>query len=129
MPSATLVGFCCCCWCCCWTVRSWFRPDRHFALQVLGSDHKTINQLRYVFGDEHEDLKDEKTQSRILDFEEFGRKSSELHASSIFPEVFGSLSKADIQIYFNEKRIKMEWTKQRKVPTAGSVMELHRKNV
>ena len=34
--SATIVGVCCC-WCCCWTVRPWFRPDKHIALHCCSS--------------------------------------------------------------------------------------------
>ena len=89
----------------------------------LSSDHRNCERLRNVFSSDPEDLHDSKTQELILTIDAHGRKSAELHSASIFPDIFGRLSDSDIKKYFNGKRFRGQWTRQRQIPTCGTLME------
>ena len=89
----------------------------------LSSDHRNCERLRNVFSSDPEDLHDAKTQELILTLDAHGRKSAELHSASIFPDIFGPLFDSDIKQYFNGKRFRGQWTKQRQIPTCGTLLE------
>ena len=68
------------------------------------------------------DLDDQRLHTMVLEIENHGRTSAELHAAAMFPEVFGLLPKEDFEKFFNGKRFRGVWTKQLQIPKAGSVM-------
>ena len=74
------------------------------------------------------ELRSDAAQALIRDIYEHGQKSAELHASSMFPDVFGALSDEDIALYLNNKRQRREWSQQRKIPTVGCVISAENKN-
>ena len=94
----------------------------------LSSDHRTCERLTNVFGASVSDLRSNATQNLILDIDKHGQKSAELHASSMFPDVFGPLSDEDIALYLNNKRPRGEWSKQRKIRTVGCAIAAENKN-
>lgn len=94
----------------------------------LSGDHRTCERLKNVFGASVSKLRSSAAQNLIVDIDKHGQKSAELHASAMFPDVFGDLSDEDIALYLNNKRPRGEWSKQRKIPTAGCAIAAENKN-
>ncbi|PXF42589.1 hypothetical protein BWQ96_07684 [Gracilariopsis chorda] len=89
----------------------------------LRSDHRSCHRLRNIFAEEPQDLEVMPAEQRILDVRSQSRKSAELHASAIFADVFGRLSKEDIDTHFEGKRFKGVWTMRKVILPAGVVIE------
>ena len=73
----------------------------------LSLQHRLSECLQNVLGDSVHELRDASVQKMILDMDNQGRMSAELHASAIFPDIFGPLSKVDIDRFFGGKRFKV----------------------
>ena len=89
----------------------------------LTLEHRQSAKLRNVLGTTVRDLEAQRLQTMVLDIENHGRNSAELHAAALFPELFGPPSKEDFEKFFNWKSFCRVWTKQLQIPTAGPVME------
>lgn len=76
------------------------RPKGFLALY-----HRSREKLANVLSSSVQEQSDEKVQSKILEIDKLGRKSTERHASAMFPEVFGHLSDEDYKTYFNGQRL------------------------
>lgn len=89
----------------------------------LSLEHRQSEMLRNAFSEGQEELPNMDVQKRILEINNLGRKSAEIHASAMFPDIFGGLSKEDCVKFFGGKRLKGEWTKKLQIPTVGAVLE------
>ncbi|PXF47001.1 hypothetical protein BWQ96_03191 [Gracilariopsis chorda] len=94
----------------------------------LGHDHRSGDKLCNVLGDHTATLNDAKAQELIMKCDIYGKKTAELHASALFPDVFGKLTKEYYETEFSGKRFRGVWTKARQIPMAGIVMESEKKH-
>lgn len=72
----------------------------------ISLEHHQSEKLQNVFSATLEVLGNSDVQELILDLDNHGRISSELHASEMSPDVFGPISQQECDKYFKGKRLK-----------------------
>ncbi|PXF43508.1 hypothetical protein BWQ96_06736 [Gracilariopsis chorda] len=61
----------------------------------LSLEHRSRERLQNVLGEKCEKLQDTAAQQRIIEVENYGKKSVEIHLSAMLPDIFGPLTDKD----------------------------------
>ena len=88
----------------------------------LNSNHRGSEWLTNVFSSPPMRMNIMQDQRKLLNIQEHGRITTALHASVLFPEVFGKLTNADREQFFEGRKFK-KWTTSRLVQTAAHSMQ------